>query len=119
MSRYKYITYCEGGRGCIDYPIIEEFSTKKEADRFIRQYPDKTWHIDRIRESYWYCVHFDYSHVHSYEPRHECVLAGNAKEACKIVLEKYYDNLAWWAENKRTRSKPYYPFHLRARRIEE
>lgn len=118
MSKYKYIVYCEGGKGCIDYPIIEEFGTKKDADRFIRQYPGKTWHIDRIKQHYWYAVSYDYSHAHNYEPRSECVLADNAKEACEIVLAKYYDNLAWWAENKRTRSKPYYPFHLRARRIE-
>ena len=104
--------------------IIERFDTKKEAEAFVRE--NENEHVlitEKIRVQHQYHVTYDRSHGKYYETRHERVFAYNAKEACKIVMDNYYEALNdLYARRGTCRNAAAhgvrYPFHLHAERMD-
>lgn len=63
---------------------------------------------------YSYRVTYDYLIAKQYHEQGKVVFADNAKEAKKIIMDRYWDNVA--AHGRR---EVRYPFHLTAKRVKD
>ena len=133
MASYKYIVYQDAPQGACDYPRLEEFFNRKDADRYMKSCDAedrqkgracKPWRVDKFPVRHQYYV--EWQHAHGSQPstlHGRRVFAYNAKEACRIVLDKYYDDLDALYYRRGTCKNAAahgirYPFHLQAERMD-
>ena len=131
---YKYCVYQEAKGNECDYPRIEEFKTKAEVNKYIRDCkredhtagrPDRPWHIDKIHSCDQYLVTYEHAHGARPNSKHEKVVwAHNAKEAHDIVMSNYWQayNELFARHGTCKNAAKYgvrYPFHIHAVRLPE
>jgi hypothetical protein len=129
---FKYFVYQEAKGNECDYPRLEEFRTRKEADQYIRTCkaedretgrPPRPWHIEKIQTRDPYLVTYEHAHGSRRPTSHEKVVqAYNAKEACEIVLEHYYEAMNALYARRGTCADAAahgvrYPYHRHATRL--
>lgn len=129
---YRYFVYQDAPEGACDYPRLDEFKTRAEADRYIRTMnaedreagrPIKPWHIDKLHNRDQYKVTYEHAHGSRPSTQHfKIVWAYNAEEACEIVLDHYYEAMDALYDRRGTCSNAAahgvrYPFHRHAERL--
>ena len=67
-----------------------------------------------MRKKILYIVSYDHLISKRYVAKYERVFAANAKDACRLIMDRYYEDRSAVSENLK---KVRYPFHLTAKRI--